>query len=400
MKKRNRLKIAVLIFIIIMFIIIIFFMIRISNIKELNKSKQLLSYLYTLDSGDYSFKDGKVYNNDILLNERVFLDGNGSINIDKYKNVRFLIDSDNKCIYKTYLGNIKMNNKKCSSFDSIDVLIAKNNSKISFILNKNNLDYKISYKDDFKGEWIHKDYKDNLVLKEFNDGDNYIWFKDELGNISEVLKFNVDCLLTKDAKYDPSVFYCSGSTISLDNIDWVVLEDNNKYIKLMKYTPIEEKMSHCFNEKSDYCYYSKESKMPYKWSNSYINYYINNTFIQKLSDYTKKYLKTYYICDEYNNYTCDNEICGGYTKEEIEYNDWKCTNYTSSKIKIISYDEFNRAYIKIKDKDILDGNYWSLNSYKDEKGSSVSYNYEFYILEDYTNKLDVKPIISIEKVVK
>ena len=397
MKKINKFKLFVIIFVVIMMSIAIFFMIRINNIQRLNKAKDLLSYLYTLEYNDYSYIDGKVYKDNYLLNDKMFFEGNGDINIDKYGNVRFLINQENKCFYKTYLGSIKITNNKCENFNNINVSLVKNNSKISFILNNNNLSYKLSNKDDFKGEWKSKEYKDNLVLNSYNEGFNYIWFKDKDGNISDVIEFNVDCLSTSKTDYKSSVFYCSGSKVYLDNIEWVVLEDKNDSIKLMKYLPLDNKLSQCFDIKSEYCYYTKEVKMPHKWSNSYINYYLNNVFINELSTETKNKLITEYICDEYDNLSCDNEMCGGYSKEEINYYNWKCTNYTPSKIKIISYDEYNRIYSKLDKKDVINGNYWAINSYTNDKGSSVQYNYEFYILEDYTKKLDVKPIITIKK---
>ena len=198
-------------------------------------------------------------------------------------------------------------------------------------------------------------------------------------------------------KSHKNVFYCSGSTIVLDNYEWVVIEDNNRNTKLMKYLPIDEKMSPCTKEYSEYCYYSKTTNNVYTWENSYINYYLNNVFIEKLSNEIKNNLEEIEICNEYDNYNCDNESCGGYSKDEIEYNNYTCNNYIKSKIKIISFDEYNYVYGRSKDKKVINGNYWAINSYSNDKGSSVQYNYDFYILEDLNNKLDIKPIITIRK---
>ena len=52
---------------------------------------------------------------------------------------------------------------------------------------------------------------------------------------------------------------------------------------------------------------------------------------------------------------------------------------------------------KLDEKSIINGNYWSINSYNEDYGSSIQYNYEFYILEKLTNKIDVKPVITIMK---
>ena len=76
---------------------------------------------------------------------------------------------------------------------------------------------------------------------------------------------------------------------------------------------------------------------------------------------------------------------------------YKSNNYTTSKIKIISYDEYNRAYKLIDDKESIRGNYFAINSYEKDKGTSIQYSDEFYILENLTNKLDVRPVISISK---
>ena len=40
--------------------------------------------------------------------------------------------------------------------------------------------------------------------------------------LSNTLSFKVDCLNTIKSAYDSKVFYCSGSTIKLDNIDLVI----------------------------------------------------------------------------------------------------------------------------------------------------------------------------------
>ena len=254
-----------------------------------------------------------------------------------------------------------------------------------------------STKDDYKGNYIKEEYTDNLILKKFNQGKNYIWFKDEEGNISNVIEFEIDCLYTNNAKYDENTFYCSGSTVKISGIDWIILEDNNKEVTLMKKDPIDEKLSHCFNEKSEYCYYTKDENSNYKWSNSYINYYLNNIFINTLDDDFKNKIIEKNICDENENTSCNNEICLGYTEEEIVSNNYSCSRYSYSKIKVISFEEYNKYYQMVKDPSILSGNYFAINSFVKDKGTSIEENLEFYILEDLTKKLDVKPVITIAK---
>ena len=397
MKQRNKYLIVLLSFIVLMGIVLIFFMNRYSNISLRNKANKLLNDLYEYKSGDYYLKDGIIRTkNGSVLSKKFYFNGSGEINIDKYGNVKFRINYGDKCVSKTSVGNIIIDNNKCSDEKTIDVNIIRNNSKISFTSNSSNLSYKLSYEDDFKGKWVRFD-SDSLVLNQYREGKNYIWFKDKDGNISSVIEFKVDCLDTKKATYNKKLFYCSGSTVVLDDIEWVVLEDTNKMTKLMKYISIDEKISPCFKEYSEFCYYSKTTNNVHTWDNSYINYYLNNIFINKLSKETIDLLNEFEICNEYDNYSCDNESCGGYSREEIEHNNYTCDNYSKSKIKIISYDEYNYVYSRAKDKKVINGNYWAINSYDNDKGSSIQYNYDFYILEELYNKLDIKPVIVITK---
>ena len=242
--------------------VLFFFMGKYNGIHTINKSKEMLKYLYMLNEGNYLYKDGFVFSeNGSLLKEKYYFDGNGIINIDKYKNVRFKINSNNKCVSKTYLGNIEILDGKCKDFENIDVEIIRNNKIISFSSNKTNLEYMLSNSDDFKGNWIKQDYKDNIILNSYTVGNNYIWFKDKDGNISDVIEFKVDCLNSFKTEYNSELYYCSGSVVILDSIEWLVLDDTNNDITLMKYTPIDEKISHCLNEESEFCYYTKDSRV-------------------------------------------------------------------------------------------------------------------------------------------
>ena len=59
--------------------------------------------------------------------------------------------------------------------------------------------------------------------------------------------------------------------------------------------------------------------------------------------------------------------------------------------------EIKEEFEKIKNKTVLIGNYWLINSGVDNRGSSVQFNYNVYIKEEYTTKLDVKPVFTISK---
>jgi hypothetical protein len=260
----------------------------------------------------------------------------------------------------------------------------KNNKTISFESDEL-LEYMISNKNDFNGNWIKQNDKGNIIINSYNEGKNYIWFKDKDGNLSDTYTFKVDCLNTTNAKYDSNVFYCSGSTIILDDIKWIVIKDNNSSITLMKFMPLDKK----------YAFYDGISE--FKWSTSPINNYLNNEFINELSDSTINKLLTSEICDDYYNIYCDGEVCVGRSKEEIEMNNFICSNYTNSRVKLISYSEYNYIYSKANNKDVLNGNYWSINSFKLGYSSSIQYNLDYYILEKTENKLDVRPVIIINK---
>lgn len=400
MKKRNKKIIIItsIIFIIIMSIIIVFFMYKNKNISLTNKANILLEELYKMDEGSYILDDGYIYSQiGVKISDKKYIEANGKIEIDKYKNVKFNLEIENKCINKNTLGDVKVLNE-CPQEKRIDVQISKNNNEISFITEESNLEYLISEKDNLKGEWIKKEYKDSILITAYNEGINYIWFKDKDGNVSEPISFNVECLNTTNANYDKEVFYCTGSTIILDEEKWIVIKDKKETITLMKLDSLEERLSHCTTESSSYCHTLKKEKIDYKWSTSFINYYLNNVYIEMLSDDVKKSLVDTSVCNDYRIEGCkDNEGCGGTLKEDIISKDWYCEEYTNSKVRLITYQEYNRIFFNLKDNYLANQTYWSMNSYLEDYGSSIQDNYEYYIKENLTSKLEVKPVITILK---
>lgn len=399
MKQMKKYLSVIFIFIVLMLIVLFFFLDKYSNIHLKNKTSEMIKDITNLKEGHYTFKNGVILSeNENVINKKYYYDGNGNIYIDKYGNIKFLIENDKSCISKTSMGNINIYKGKCNKFKEINVSISKNNSKVSFSSKTKNLLYKVSNKDDFKGAWYKEDYDENLILSYFREGTNYIWFKDSEGNISDVYEFNIDCLNTTKANYDKNIFYCSGSTVIIDDIEWIVLEDNNKSVKLMKLLPIDVKIEQCLKEDSKFCNYTSNSKnISYRWSNSYLNHYLNYVFIDNLSKETKNSIIPSVICNDFNKKNCNNEVCGGYLEEEIEYYEYECEYYVESKLRVITYDEFNYIYSKDNNRDLLNGNYWALNSYEYDKGSSVQYNYDFYVLEDLNSKLDVRPVMVLKK---
>ena len=391
-KNVNKYLIVLICFVLLMSLSLIFFMYRLNNIDLNNEANHLLKDLYNMDSGEYSLRNGIIYQNNYKIGSKAYFKASGDVRIDKYKNVRFNLVYEDKCISKTYMGNININKGECKPFKRIVVKVNRNNNKISFISNTKNLDYKISDQDDFLGEWNREEYKDNLVLKSYNEGTNYIWFKDSEGNLSGTISFKVDCLYTSKAKYDNKVFYCSGSTVNLDGMDFVVIKDDLMTIKLMKFLPIDEKLSHCKKDSEEYC----NEKNIYNWDNSYVNYYLNNEFINKLSNKTKDALLDNEICTDLNS-RCNDELCIGRSRDEINRKKYRCLKYSTSKIKLISYEEFNYVYNKSTNKNVLNGYYSSINSFYKNKASSVQYDRSIYVYEDLYKNMNIKPVILLFK---
>ena len=398
MRNVKKYILIIILFLVLMVGVLVFFIFRYDKLHLLNKSRDLLTYLYTLDSGEYKFKSGAIYNETSVLNTTYYFDGSGLIKIDKYKNVSFIIESNDYCVSKTALGNIKVDKNKCGEFVNIEACVVKNNNIVSFNVNKNNLDYMVSNNDDFNGSWEHVDYKDNIIIKSFDEEKHYIWFKDSEGNVSDVYSYNVECFFSNKGEYAIDKYYCDGSIVSIDDINYIVLSDNDKEITLMKQNPLDIKLNHCTDSVSKFCYYTSDSVNKYKWSNSYINYYLNNEYIKTLGkDITYK-LKEEAICDDFLDIGCLNdEGCGGYTKDEITKNKYTCNNYSKSKVRIMSYNEYVKIYDSVKKRSELNGNYWLISLGEKDKGSSVQYNYDVYIREELTTKLDVKPVITMLK---
>ncbi|MCI7084083.1 MAG: hypothetical protein MR938_05290 [Tenericutes bacterium] len=388
MKKFKKYIIIIILFVIVMIGILIFFIFRYDRIHLLNRTRDLLGYIYTIDEGKYNFKYGILDNGNITKTD-YYIDGTGKVEKDKYGNVRFYIKSKEYCIYKTFLGNINIQKGECSEFKDLEASLNKNNTTISFEFKYPVSEYLISNRDDFKGEW--KDISNNnLILNYYEEGIHYIWFKDTDGNISVPIKFTVECLNTTKSDFNKNIFYCNGSTVYIDKEEWIIIDNSFDKITMMKYLPISEKLAHCSGENSSFC--NKNDK--YKWSNSYINYYLNNVYIKNFS--LKDDLLEYDICDDIDNKNCDGEYCGGYTKEEISSNNWSCNKYTKSKIRIINYYEYSLIVNKFKDISLFKGNYW-MSDISNDNGYSLTSSGDVYIYENYNNKLDVRPIITIKK---
>lgn len=393
MKKRSKYVLVLVSFLIIMSLVIFFFMNKYKNINIKNKAINLLEKVYKLEKGEYEYKDGVIYNDtNSYVSDSYDIKGKGKINIDKYGNVKFYINSDSICIYKNSLGNIEISNNNCNSFNDIDIQMINNNNKVSFITNRNNLEYMISTKDDFKGKWI-KNNESTVVLNSYNEGNNYIWFKDKNGILSDVFKFNIECLQTKNTKYDKNVFYCTNSEVIIDNINWIVIKDDSNEITLMKKDSLKDKYTHCMKEDNECLFINYDEK--YNIENSYIINHLNSVYINDLSKETISSIVEEEICIDNKN-LCDDEMCIGYTKEEIEKNNYICDKYTKTKIRLITYDEYNYIRSKVEASSI-GNNFYILNSFIENKASIIDNNYDVYINEDFNSPHYIKPVITISK---
>ena len=232
MKKVGRYILVFVIFVLLMSFIFVYFTFRKQQNRLVNNGRELLNYLSNLNEGEYSFKKGLVYTSSgSLVDNKYFFDGNGSISIDKYGNVGFNINSNKNCVYKNKVGNVEAD-KTCPNNDELKVEIVKNNDVVSFITNRDNVSYKLSKMDNFSGNWTPANGK-NVVLTSYYSGDNYIWFKDENGVLSETYTFNLECLNSNGDNYDKSVYYCIGSKVKLDKKEWLVLESKSNQTTLM-----------------------------------------------------------------------------------------------------------------------------------------------------------------------
>lgn len=385
MKKVKNIIILIGLFIIALISILLVFKNDIENIRLANKAKELVKYIYSLNEDNYYYKNGVLYDSKSnIISTSYYINGEGNIIKDKYNNVKMLIILKDRCIMKTSLGKVNTY-KECSNSYNLTPTITKNNTSITFSFNGEIDSYKLSRKDDFDGNFISLN-NDSLVLNLFNAGEYFIWFKDSNGNLSETITFTIECLNTLDAVYDKNTLYCSASVVTIDNYKWIVISDKDKEITLMRLDSLENQMSHGENE--------------YKWSTSEINKYLNGIYINTLSEEVRNSLMDVSVCDTPSGTEgCDsNDGCGGYKEKTITKYKWTCDTYTTSKIRIISYDEYSTLYDSLTDKDMIFDNYWTINSYKESMtGVSINNNGEVFLGEAITNKLYVKPVITLKR---
>lgn len=402
MKKKKIIIVLVVILIVLIEVLLFFFFDDIKKKILLNKVNNMSDIIKNLDEGTYSFKSGIIYDkDDNIINDVVYLDGNGKIIKDKYNNTRISIETDKYCINKTSTKVIKITEGTCKHNNIIKYEISKNNKTLSFSFHVDIVAYKLSDNDDYVGEWIKvkHDKKENLIINFATQGKYYIWFKDKYGNISNSKRINIECFFADNATFDKNIIYCPGSVVNIDNMKWIIMSENEEEITLFSLESVY-KASHCIKESGEICYKNSDGMLEYKWSNSAVNSYLNNVFIRNLNSNIIESIVEKEICNMPSGTKgCDSDDgCGGYKKETIEKYKWSCNEYTKSKIRLISFEEYSNLYDSIYDKSIVKGHYWTMNSNKESlRVTSILKNYEVYVKEDALTELDIRPVITISK---
>lgn len=375
------------IFIMVLCGILFFFGDNFKKIGIKSKVIDIVKEISNYNEGSYYYKNGVIYDSDNnIKNTDYYIEMQGNFNRDKYGNVEVNISNNEYLVCKPYLGEINVSNE--CNLKSIEAYLTKNNSLISFTFNNKITSYYMNNEESLSGNFIDVSYEDVLVIG-FDRIDNYyIWFKDEYGNISKPLNFDVNCFMGEGSIYNNKTLYCNGSTIIIEDEQWAVISDENKELNIIKVLPLENKLSH----------YEVETE--YRWSTSQINNYLNNGYYNILPSVIKDNLISKEICDSVSGKEgCDSEDgCGGYKKETIEKHNWECESYTNSKVRLISYEEYSSLYKNIYDKKLLSDNFWTMNSSNNSSSAlSILDNGEVYVLEESKNKLNIRPVVTISK---
>lgn len=204
---------------------------------------------------------------------------------------------------------------------------------------------------------------------------------------------------TLDRKNDEYVInnFEIGSSLTYGGVKFHVINDDGTNVTLLAdETEIKTKMGHTANENDTY-----------KWSESLINKYINNTWINNTS-LDKGVLVENEICDDASGLQIDSY--GGSLKI-----DGTCQSqvYNKYKVRLITTKEFETLLTKLNDVSFLLENekYWTMNSSyvpleKDEYGNTINSVKNYAISIDKTTnpvsikanqKYAVRPVITVPK---
>lgn len=368
-----------------------------------NNLKELISLIENYKDGEYILKNDILYNEKNIINKNLNINGLAYLYKNEY-GINGKIQYKNICIYKG-VGNSKFIYYKglCKNLNikQSEVKFNQNNSQVTI---EGDFDYySVNKSNKIPDNWSRYSGND-LIIELPYVGNFYIWTKTKYGVVSNPIKVEVVCSLKEDSEISDSTIYCTGSKLTLNGYSWHVISDINGELKLLLDSGQIDLMSHCDNKiNNDYCYYKSDILYKsYKWSDSKINEYLSNDFIKKYENYD---LKEYKICDQTSGTSgCkDDDGCAGYLKEEVDNGKYSCNKYTKSKVRLLTYNEYNYILKNISDHKWLYGSklkdFWLMNGYSKNGFLAFKINIfgQCYLDENTSSLLEVRPVITIYK---
>lgn len=407
MRKRSFIiKIIIVVFLSLLVFFLTWFFLHDKIIENNNKNNlvYLNSVVNNFNYGEYYFKNKSLYDaNGNIIEENIKIKGSAEINKTEY-GIDSKYENDDICIYKT-----SGNSQYLTYSGECDKL---NISKSKIIHSQNNSQITISGDFDFYyvgksknnvEKWSEKKTKD-LVVNLPYEGNFYIWVKNRYGVISDVISANVTCYNEDEEEINDTLIYCIGTKINVEGYTWRVISDKNGELKLLMDSGQLDLMAQCDSDINDkYCYYKSDIMYKaYKWSDSKINGFLNSEILKKLKNYN---LKEYKICDDPSGKKgCkDGDGCSGYLKEEIESLGYSCSKYTNSKIRLLTYEEYNYILNETNNKKWLYNSkiddFWLSNGYSERDYYAFKVNKfgQVYLDARVDSLLEVRPVITIYK---
>ncbi len=216
-------------------------------------------------------------------------------------------------------------------------------------------------------------------------------------SIVEITPYEEEEIIRPEDEYVINNFEI-GSSIEYAGVNWHVIDDDGENVTLLAdSSEISTKMAHLDN-----------SKDVYKWSNSIINNYINDTWLKTKTSLDTSVLIEESICDDASG--LQEASYGGTLQKEGTCQSGIYNNY---KVRLLTKNEFDLLVSKLTDVSFLIGTnpWWLMNSNyveheTDEFGnilndvSNTAYrinNSTNANVTSATNKLDVRPVIKVSK---
>ncbi len=379
------------------------FKILLDKVHENNLKKDLnvlISSVNNYETGVYKYESRNLINNEVTINS-FDIEGKGEVFKDEY-GVYALLENDKFCAYKTAQEEIISFKGSCNDikFEKENIKYTQNGAKVTLELN--GFLYKITADKKLPTTW-EKSEKNTVIANLPYAGEFYIWTKNKTGVIMDPINVKIECTSGEYSDISNTLIYCVGAKINYKDYSWHVLSDENGYVKLLLDAKELENMSHCSKANSEYCYYKSDIIYEaYKWSKSEINKYLNSEFIKNLDE---TILKEEQICDdESGKKGCqDNDGCAGYLKEDIELYNYKCNNYTKSKVRLLTFMEYEKLIKNVTDKSWIYGskigdyalmNGYSGHGYNITKIDSLG---QYYLDEFSSSLLGVRAVITVKK---